>query len=261
MNNLAIFDNQEFGQIRVFEVKGQPWFVGNDIASVLKYNEPHKAITRHVDEEDRIKHPIPTNGGNQLTWFINESGLYSLILSSKLTSAKKFKKWVTSEVLPSIHKHGAYMTGNAIEKALTDPDFLIRLATNLKEEKAKRIEAEYQVKKMQPAVNFARQIAKSQNTMLVREVAKLASKQGIKIGQNRLYDKLREWGLILKKGTEPDQRYVDRGYFEIAEGTKETSKGVFTHRTTMVTGKGQAYIINRLLEEKASAKKDREVFN
>ena len=108
MNDLKIFENEQFGSIRTIEINSEPWFVGKDVAEILAYNEPHKAITRHVDEEDRTKHPILSNGGMQESWLINESGLYSLILSSKLPTAKEFKRWVTSEVLPSIRKTGTY---------------------------------------------------------------------------------------------------------------------------------------------------------
>lgn len=108
MNELQVFKNEEFGEVRSLKIGDEPWFVGKDVATILAYNEPHKAITRHIDEEDRMKHPILSNGGIQETWLINESGLYSLILSSKLPTAKKFKRWVTSEVLPAIRKTGSY---------------------------------------------------------------------------------------------------------------------------------------------------------
>lgn len=238
-DQLQIFKNNEFGEIRALEIDGEPWFVGRDVAIALLYKEPHKAITRHVDEEDRMKYPILTNGGYQDTWLINESGLYSLILSSELPSAKKFKKWITKDVLPSIRKHGAYLTLEKIEEVLMNPDTIIQLATQLKEERQKRLQAE----------RLTNQIAVSENSLLVREVAKIASKRGIIIGEKRLWNKLREWGLVFRNSTEPKQEYVDRGYFEVAEGVRETDKGTFTYRTTRVTGKGQVYIIKRLLEE------------
>ena len=214
--------------------------VGRDIAEILLYKEPHKAIVRHVDEEDRTKHPIIDSlGREQETWIINESGLYALVLGSELPNARKFKKWVTSEVLPTIRKHGVYMTPELIERTLADPDFIIGLATQLKEEKNKRLEAE----------RFNKQISISKNSLLVREVAKIASKENIIIGEKRLWNKLREWGLVFKSSTEPIQEYINRGYFEVIEGTKDTYKGTFTYRTTRVTGKGQVYIIKRLIKE------------
>ena len=133
-NSYKTFSNNEFGEIRVLEIENEPWFVGRDIATVLGYSNPPKAVRTHVDEEDKGVNEMDTPGGKQKIIVINESGLYSLILNSKLPNAKKFKRWVTNEVLPSIRKHGAYMTEDTIEKALTSPDFLIQLATKLKEE-------------------------------------------------------------------------------------------------------------------------------
>ena len=131
-NSYKTFSNNEFGEIRVLEIENEPWFVGRDIATVLGYSNPPKAVRTHVDEEDKGVNEMDTPGGKQKIIVINESGLYSLILNSKLPNAKKFKRWVTNEVLPSIRKHGAYMTENAIEKALTSPAFLIQLSTKLK---------------------------------------------------------------------------------------------------------------------------------
>ena len=136
-NNLMVFKNEEFGEIRSLEINNEPYFVGNEIATILGYKNTRDALMRHVDEEDKDVVKYDTLGGKQEMIVINESGLYSLIMSSKLSSAKKFKRWVTSEVLPSIRKHGAYMTENTIEKALASPDFLIQLATKLKEEQEK----------------------------------------------------------------------------------------------------------------------------
>ena len=136
-NSYKTFSNNEFGEIRVLEIENEPWFVGRDIATVLGYSNPPKAVRTHVDEEDKGVNEMDTPGGKQKIIVINESGLYSLILNSKLPNAKKFKRWVTNEVLPSIRKHGAYMTEDTIEKALTSPDFLIQLATKLKEEQEK----------------------------------------------------------------------------------------------------------------------------
>lgn len=139
MSNLQIFRNNEFGEIRVIEINNEPWMVGKDIADCLGYNEPHKAIARHIEEEDRMKHPIHTNGGIQESWIINESGLYSLILSSELPNAKKFKRWVTGEVLPTIRKHGAYVTDNVMDQILNNPEIGIKLLTELKAEREEKI--------------------------------------------------------------------------------------------------------------------------
>ncbi len=241
MNNMKIFEKEEFGQVRVIRKNNEPWFVGKDIAEILGYSNTSKAVLMHVDEDEKAEFPIWDGRQNRKTYLINESGMYSLILSSKLPSAKRFKRWITHEVIPSIRKHGTYMTDEKIEEVLTDPDTIIKIATQLKEEKEKRLQAE----------RFNKQIAASQNSLLVREVAKVASKKGIVIGEKRLWNKLRNWGLILKDSTEPKQTGMDRGYFEVNEGVKETRKGTFTYRTTRVTGKGQAYIIDRLIKEKS----------
>lgn len=132
-NQIEIFKNPEFGSIRTLEIKGEPWFVGKDVAEILGYAKPLNAIATHVDKDDSLKQGLTDNLGRlQQAIFINESGLYSLILSSKLPSAKKFKRWVTSEVIPSIRKHGAYMTPETIEKVLYNPDLIIQLASSLK---------------------------------------------------------------------------------------------------------------------------------
>jgi len=247
-NSYKTFSNNEFGEIRTLEVNNTAWLVGKDVASVLQYNEPSKAVVRHVDEDDRIKHPITdSTGRDQESWIINESGLYSLILSSKMENAKKFKKWVTSEVLPSIRKHGAYMTDDTIEKALTSPDFLIKLATKLKEEQEKSKELEDKLEKNSKMLN---QIAISKNSLLVREVAKVISNQhSIKIGEKKLYQKLRDWGWVFQNSTEAKQEALRRGYLEVREGVLENTKGTYVYHTTRVTGKGQRKILEKLLEE------------
>ena len=241
------FSNNEFGEIRVLEIEDEPWFVGKDVAIILGYKDTSDAIKKHVDEEDKGVGEIPTPGGKQNMKVINESGLYSLILSSKLPNAKKFKRWVTSEVLPSIRKHGTYMTEDTIEKALTSPDFLIQLATKLKEEQEKSKQLE---DKLEKNSKMLKQISASKNSLLVREVAKVLSNQhGIVIGEKKLYQKLRDWGWVFQKSTEAKQDAIRHGYLEVREGTRESTKGVFTFHTTRVTGKGQRKILEKLLVE------------
>ena len=248
MSNLMIFNNQEFGQIRVLDQNGESLFVGKDVAEILGYKDTSDALKRHVDSEDKLTRCFTDSGQSRKMIVINESGLYSLILSSKLPNSKKFKRWVTSEVLPQIRKTGGYIP---IEESLSDAEIMARalmVAQNTlkkKDEilKAKEIELSEKNK-------FINQIAISKNSLKVAEVAQIASKNGIKIGQNRLWAKLREWGLIKESSKyDPKQRYIDCGYFEIVEGAKETYKGVFTYKTTKVTGKGQIYIIDKLLKE------------
>lgn len=250
MNQLQVFNNEEFGQVRTVTQGEDVWFVAKDVAEVLGYNNTSKAIQMHVDEDEKADLPIWDGRQNRNQKVINESGLYSLILSSKLPNAKKFKKWVTSEVLPSIRKHGAYMTGQVLEQAVTNPDFAIGLLTKLKEEKEKLAAAQQQIVQQQPLVVFAEACMQSEQTLKVSEVAKLATKQGVKIGQRQLFAKLREWELMFKRSTEPTQPAVEKEYFEIAQGVKQKPNGeTFTWTTTYVTPKGQAYIIDRLKKE------------
>lgn len=253
MNNLKIFENAEFGQVRTVMLNNEVYFVGSDVAKALGYSEPRKAVSRHVEEDDGIKHPITDSlGRTQEMTIINESGLYSLVLSSKLPNAKKFKRWVTTEVLPSIRKHGAYMTEDTLEKALTSPDFLIQLATNLKEEKEKREKLEEEKKANAPKVLFADAVATSKTSILVGELAKILKQNGVDIGQNKFFTWLRENGyLINRKGSDwnmPTQKSMNLGLFEIKETVVTHADGHTTvNKTTKVTGKGQQYFINKLL--------------
>lgn len=261
MNNLQIFKNSEFGEIRtIVDENNEPWFVGKDIAENLGYSNTRKAIIDHVDEDDKkdgvtIRDSI---GREQNPTFINESGLYSLILFSKLPKAKEFKHWVTSEVLPSIRKHGAYMKDEVIEKTLSDPDYLIMLATTLKEEKAKRALAEAKIERDKPKVLFADTVCASSKSILIGELAKLISQEALrsgkldrKIGQNNLFSWLRNNGYLCKSGerkNQPRQEYIEQGLFEIKKGSYLDSNGSnVTTTTTKVTGKGAVYFINKFL--------------
>lgn len=249
MNQLQVFNNEEFGQVRTVVQGEDVWFVAKDVCDVLGINKQRDAYSR-LDEDERGSVLVDTLGGQQNMNAINESGLYSLILRSRKPQAKAFKKWVTSEVLPSIRKHGAYMTDQVLEQAVTNPDFAIGLLTKLKEEKEKLAAAQQQIVQQQPLVTFAEACMQSNESLKVSEVAKLAAKHGIKIGQRQLFAKLREWNLIFKRSTEPTQPAVEKGYFEIAQGVKQKPSGEpFTWATTYVTPKGQAYIIDRLKKE------------
>lgn len=259
MKELQIFKNSEFGEVRVVERDNKPWFVGKDVANILGYSNTRKAIIDHVDEEDKNTVTIRDGiQGNPNQVVINESGLYSLILSSKLPNAKRFKHWVTSEVLPTIRKHGAYMSSEVIEKTLLSPDYLIRLATNLKEEKAKRALAEAQIERDKPKVLFADTVSASSQSCLVGELAKLISQEAIrsgnasiKIGQNKMFAWLRNNGYLCKSGerkNQPLQQYVEQGLFELKKGSYVDSNGTnVTTTTTKITGKGQIYFTNKFL--------------
>lgn len=241
-NNLQIFKNNEFGEIRVVTNDNEPWLVGKDVTTSLGYKNSRDALLNHVDDEDKGVAKCDTPGGKQDLTIINESGMYSLILGSKLPTAKKFKKWVTSEVLPSIRQTGGYIQTNESD----DEETIMAKAILLAQKTIDKQKVELQEKD-----RFINQIAVSKNSLLVREVAKAISKSdtGLVIGEKRLYEKLRSWDLIFKKSTEPKQSALERGLFEVVEGTRKSSTGVFTYQTTRVTGKGQAYILKKLIKE------------
>lgn len=193
-NQVQVFNNAEFGNVRVIMQNGEPWFVGKDVASVLGYSNTKDALIRHIDNEDRDEVVIPDSiGRQQRTNIINESGLYSLILSSKLPSAKHFKRWVTSEILPAIRKHGGYLTSEKVEEALLNPDVLIKLATQLKVEREQRIKAEAQLQVAKPKVEYYNEYMKRETTFTVTEVAATMA-----MGQHQLYKKLCEIGWLCK---------------------------------------------------------------
>lgn len=251
MQQLQTFMYNEQAVRTLFDSKGEVFFVGNDVAKLLGYSNYRNAVINHVDTEDKQRTQIEDAGQSREMTIINESGLYSLILSSKLPTAKQFKRWVTSEVLPNIRKHGAHMTPETIEKVLADPDTIIQIATQLKEERAKRMQAEVVIEQQKPQVLFAKAVETSETSILVGQLAKLLTQNGISIGQNRLFAWLRDNGYLGKKGAhynEPTQYAVERGWFEVVERTMQNPDGsVRITRTTKVTGKGQVYFINKLL--------------
>ena len=252
MNEFQIFKSDSFGAVRTVEVNGTPYFVGKDVAEILGYANTRDALANHVDDEDKANVAIHDGRQNRNVTVINESGLYSLILSSKLPKAKEFKHWVTSEILPTIRKHGAYMTENTLEKALTSPDFLIQLATQLKEEQAQRKALEERVEADRPKVLFADAVETSQTSILVGDLAKLIKQNGVDIGQKRLFAWMRDNGYLIKSGSStnmPTQRSMDMKLFEVKERSISNPDGsVRITKTTKVTGKGQTYFINIFLK-------------
>lgn len=277
MGEMQIFSNPEFGQVRVVERDGAPWFVGKDVAELLGYKNTKDALLTHVDEDDKRiiqrseiatfechipKNVFPVefvNGNipNRGLTFINESGVYSLILSSKLPKAKQFKRWVTSEILPAIHKHGAYMTEETLEKALTSPDFLIRLATELKDEKEKRKQVEADLEAAKPKMLFADAVSASDNTILVGDLAKLIKQNGQPLGQKRLFNWMRENGYLIKRQgadyNSPTQKAMELGLFKIKETAITHADGhVSISKTVKVTGKGQTYFVNKFLGQQGA---------
>ena len=247
MNNMQIFKNEQFGEVRVVEQNGEPWFVGKDVAEILGYSDTNKAVAMHVDNEDKkLNDKSSLSFGQRGAHLINESGLYSLILSSKLPQAKQFKRWVTSEVLPSIRKHGGYING---QESMTDEELLSKaliMAQSKIEEKTREIE------RMRPKEIFADAVTASHNSILVGEMAKILRQNGVEIGQNRLFVWLRDNGCLIKrKGTDwnmPSQMAMELELFEIKETVITHSDGhTSVNKTVKVTGKGQQYFINKFL--------------
>lgn len=256
MQELQIFNSPEFGQIRTIERGGEPWFVGKDVAEALGYANARNAVPDHVDDEDKLRTQIEYAGQKREVTLINESGLYSLVLSSKLPGAKQFKRWITSEVIPSIRKHDAYMTPDKLEEVLLSPDTLIQLAQNLKNEQEKRKALQEQVEAQRPAVLFAGAVETSKSSILIGELAKILKQNGVKIGPIRLFEWMRQNGyLIRRNGSDynmPTQRAMEMGLFEIKETSIVHADGhTSISKTPKVTGKGQVYFVDLFLSGKA----------
>lgn len=254
MNQLQKVFNYQGNQLRTVVIDNEPWFVAKDVAQILSFDHT-PTMTRTLDEDEKGVHIIHTPGGDQRMTIINEPGLYSVILKSRKPEAKQFKRWITHEVIPSIRKHGAYMTPEKIEEVLTDLDTIIKLATTLKEERQKRLEAEKTIEQQKPKVLFANAVETSESSVLIGELAKILRQNGIDIGQNRLFRWLRENGYLCKQRGEnynlPTQYAMDRGWFEIKKRTINNPDGsVRVTRTPKVTGKGQIYFVNKFLELK-----------
>jgi len=238
-----LFNDQ---QVRTVVRDGEPWFVGKDVADILGYKNQRDALAKHVDDEDKNSVAIRDGiQGNPNKVVINESGLYSLIVASKLPTAKVFKRWVTSEVLPTIRKHGAYMDTDIIEKSLTDPDFLIQLATTLKEEKQRRMEAEAKIAADEHKVDFYDAVGSTSATLTVERFAKLVTeKLGINTGRNRMFQWLRKNG-FLQANNMPYQRYINNGWFK----TYEVIKAGHAFTVPSITGKGQQKLFEKFAAE------------
>ena len=251
-NELQIFKNEELEmEIRTLIIEGEPYFVGKDVASILGYKEPRSAVSKKVDEEDRGVSKIATPSGTQEMTVINESGLYSLILSSKLPSAKKFKRWVTSEVLPQIRKTGGYIP---MDEGMTDSEIMARAlliaqgTINKKDELIKQHEKT--IEQQKPLVDFANTIASTSKSIDMSSFAKLIKDEGIKMGRNKLFEWLRNNGYLMKnKNNEPYQRYIDSKIFEVVEYTITINGKSEPKIKTLVTGKGQIYLIKKLKEQ------------
>ena len=256
MNDMKIFENSEFGSVRVVDVNGEPWFVARDVASALGYVDTTQAIRMHCEKAKDFRGVEMTATATPMK-IIPEEDVYALIFGSHLEAAKQFRRWICDEVLPAIRKHGGYLTPAKLEEALTDPDTIIRLATNLKAEREKRQALEAQAAADRPKVVFAESIEVAKTSILVGEMAKLIKQAtGCDMGQNRFFEWLRANGYLHKGGSArnmPTQRCIDAGWMEIKEGTRIGSSGeCHITRTPKVTGKGQIYFVNLFREMKAA---------
>lgn len=252
MNELQLF-NFNGQEVRTLLIDEEPYFVGKDVASVLGYKKTADAIRKHVRTKHKGVYELETPGWSQEMTIISEPGLYSLIMKSKAPQAEQFQDWVTEEVLPTIRKHGAYVTEQTLEQMLADPQTMITTLERLKEEQDKRKALELENQRMKPKEIFADAVASSKTSILVGELAKLLKQNGVNTGQKRLFEWLRENGYLIKrKGTDynmPTQKSMEMGLFEIKE-TSITKPDGHTQisKTPKVTGKGQQYFINKLLE-------------
>lgn len=251
MNDLQIFNNEEFGEIRTITKDNKTYFAGSDVAKALGYAIPHKAVQTHC--KGVLKWNIPTNSGNQDVLFITEGDIYRLIMKSKLPSAEKFEKWVMDEVLPSIRKNGGYIAG---QETLSDEELLSKalvVAQRKIDEKNNIIAMQdSRIQGMIPKEIFADAVSASHTSILVGDLAKLICQNGVQIGQKRLFERLRENNFLIKSGSSrnmPQQRYVEQGLFEVKESNIQNPDGsVRITKTTKVTGKGQVYFVNKFLK-------------
>lgn len=266
MNDIQIFKNPEFGEVRTFkEPDGSVLFCGSDIAKSLGYTNPQKAINDHCKGVTKrsvgVQTGLKSDGTpaiqNVSMNFIPKGDIVRLAASSQLPGADKFESWIFDEVIPTVMDHGAYMTPETIEKVLSDPDTIIRLATELKGEREQRKVLESKVEQDKPKVIFADAVAASESPMLIGELAKVIKQNGVDIGEKRLFEWMRKHGyLINRTGTDynaPTQKSMEMGLFRVKETAITHSDGhVTVSRTTKVTGKGQQYFINKFLAPKSA---------
>lgn len=251
--SLQVFQNGEFGSIQVIEEDGRVLFGATDVAKALGYSNARDAISRHCRYV--VKHDVPHPQNPEKTIemnFITEADVYRLICGSKLESAQEFERWVFEEVLPTVRKHGAYMTPEKLEEVLLNPDMLISLAQALKEERQKRSALEAQAEVDKPKVLFANSVTASKTSILIGDLAKLLRQNGVKTGQNRLFQWMRDNGYLIKRKGDsfnmPTQSSMEAGLFEVLERTHTNPDGsIRIVRTTKVTGRGSVYFINRFL--------------
>ena len=259
-NGLQVFTNDQFGQIRTINQNGEPWFVAADVCDFFQVTNRNR-VMQQVDQADKGGTQMDTPGGKQTLTIINEAGLYDLLfalqpakargvsdeyVNERIAQLKAFKRWITHEVIPAIRKHGAYATPETVEKMLGDPDCMIKILETLRDERQARLEAEAKNRADAPKVLFADSVAQAESDILIGELAKLLKQNGVETGQNRLYDRLRKDGYIMKNSTIPTQKAMEAGLFRVIERTIAQPNGTTRiTATTKVTGKGQIYFVNR----------------
>lgn len=249
MNGLQLFAYQD-KRLRVVNECGEPWFVARDVCEILGIDTSQ---TRRLDDDEKGMRSIQTLGGEQLMVCVNEPGLYNLILGSRKPEARAFKRWITHEVIPSIRKYGIYATPQTVEAMIQDPDTMIRVLQELKAERERRQALERKVEQDKPRVLFSQAVEASDTSILIGDLAKILRQNGINVGQNRLFQWMRDNGYLIKSGSSrnmPTQYSMDRGWFEIQERVIQVPNGEPKVRTTTrVTGKGQLYFINRFISD------------
>lgn len=247
MNEIMTFVNEEFGSVRSTIINGEPWLVGKDIAVILKYTNPQKAIRDHVDPEDRTVNETFTVNGTMAT-LINESGFYSLVLASKLPGAKRFKRWVTADVLPTMRRTGGFVSNEDmfVETYLPFADDAVKNLFKLQCQVINQLND--RIRRDEPKVRFADHVSDTVNLIDMNEMAKLCADHGIRIGRTRLFAWLRSKG-ILMAGNLPYQEYIERGYFRVKESVFDYCGEPKIYQQTLVTGKGQQYILARIMRE------------
>ena len=248
-NELQVIDERElFGkEFKIYGTAENPLFLAKQVAEMIEHSNPRMMLQK-IDEDEKVVNNVYTLGGNQDTWFLTEDGLYEVLMQSRKPIAKQFKKEVKN-ILKTIRKHGAYMTENTIEKALTSPDFLIQLATKLKEEQEARKKAEATIEEQKPLVSFANTVTESSDCLDMGEFAKVIKDKDINMGRNKLFHWLRDNKYLMTNNV-PYQKYIDNGVFKVIEVTKKSAYDdgrIYTK--TLVTGKGQIYILEKLKEE------------
>lgn len=252
--DIQIFKNEQFGQIRVVERDGEPWFVAVDICGALDIANSRDALTR-IDEDEKGVALTDTLGGAQEVAVVNEPGLYSLVLGSRKSEARAFKRWITHDVIPAIRKTGMYATPATVEAMLANPDTMIQVLQAFKDEREQRLALETKVVADAPKVAFADAVETSTDSCLVGQLAKIIRQNGYEIGANRLFEYLRKDGYLCRAGSNrnmPTQRSMEAGWFEVKESVLENPDGsIRVVRTPKVTGKGQIYFVNKFLRPEA----------